>query len=155
MPEYLIKAIAALHFQYSEQFLVALLPMSLTVVIHGQGMSLAMRYWKRFRPHQHRASRSSQGVMVLVAIVGIMLAAHFIETVVWASLYFLTGMLTDPRAAMSLSVNSYTTLGASHATLPQRWQGLQGIEAMTAMLMFGWSTAVLAAVVQKLYLVDD
>ena len=30
-----------------------------------------------------------------------------------------------------------------------------GFEAMTAMLMFGWSTAVLASIVQKLQSADD
>ena len=55
---------------------------------------------------------------------------------------------------MYFSVNAYTTLGASNITLPGRWQGLGGFESMTAMLMFGWSTAMLAAIVQKIHTLD-
>ncbi len=143
-----------LHLQYTKEFVVALLPMSFTVIIHGLGMRLALRHFKRFRLHEHRPSRRVPGAIHLIAIVGIMLAAHFIESGVWALLYFATDMVADPKAAMSLSINSYTTLGASNVTLPPDWNGVQGLEAMTAMLMFGWSTAILAAVIQKLY-VDD
>jgi len=91
---------------------------------------------------------------VVIVIVAIMLAAHFAEVVVWAAFYFITDMLPDLASAMFFSINSYTTLGASNITLAGRWKGLDGFEAMTAMLMFGWSTAVLAAVVQKMHSID-
>ena len=35
------------------------------------------------------------------------------------------------------------------------WVGFGGFEAMTGMLMFGWSTAVLAAVVQKIHAIEE
>ena len=154
MLETIAQVFAQLHFQYTEQFLSALLPVSLTVVIHGQGMGLAGRYFKRFAPAADGKTRAGTRTIVLIAIVGIMLAAHFIEVTAWAIFYFLTGMLQDFREAMLYSVNAYTTLGASNIELPGRWKGLGGFEAMTAMLMFGWSTAVLAAVVQKTHSID-
>ncbi|MGD0886287.1 MAG: hypothetical protein ABSA46_15705 [Thermodesulfovibrionales bacterium] len=55
---------------------------------------------------------------------------------------------------MYFSVASYTTLGDSGMTLPAHWRGIGAFEAMAAMLMFGWSTAVLAAVVVKLHSLD-
>jgi len=94
-------------------------------------------------------------VHALVATVAIMLLTHFIEVNAWAMFYFLTGMLADYRSAMYLSVNSYTTLGASNLTLPGHWQGLDGFEAMTAMLMFGWSTAVMVSVLPSADSIDD
>jgi hypothetical protein len=144
-----------LHFQYTEQFLVALLPMMITVVLHGYGMRLAGRCFKRFgrRPAAH--ARNGPHVMVLIAIVAIMLATHYFEVSAWAIYYYATNMLTHFKDAMYYSINAYTTLGASNLTLPERWKGLDGFEAITAMLMFGWSTAVLAAVVQKLHSIED
>ncbi len=151
----MLEALRELHFQYTEQFLVALLPMAVTVVIHGQGMGLASRYFKRFGRPLAGSSRSGPHVLVLVAIVAIMLATHFIEVFAWALFYFGTGMLANIREAMSYSVNCYTTLGATNIELPGRWQGLGGFEAIAGMLMFGWSTAVLAAVVQKLHSIES
>ena len=144
-----------LHFRYLEQFITALLPMALTVLIHGQGMGLATRYFRRFGRPPAGSSRTGPHVIVLIAIVAIMLATHFFEVFIWALFYFATGMLTDIRTAMSYSVNSYTTLGAANFDLPGRWAGLGGFEAIAGMLMFGWSTAVLAVVVQKLHSIDS
>jgi hypothetical protein len=155
MLESIVNTLMQLHFQYTEQFLTALLPMSLTVVLHGQGMRLAALYLRRFGKPASHGSRASLLNIVLIGMVAIMLLTHFIEINAWAMFYFLTHMLPDYRSAMYLSVNSYTTLGASNLTLPGRWQGLDGFEAMTAMLMFGWSTAVMVNVVQKTGSIDD
>ena len=84
-----------------------------------------------------------------------MLTTHYFEIVIWAWFYYLTDMIQNFKAAMYFSVQSYTTLGASNITLPGRWQGLGGFEALTAMLMFGWSTAMLVAVVNKVHSIDN
>ena len=154
MLDAVLNFIAETHFEYIEQFLTALLPMSLTVLLHGQGMGLVVRYLKRFGKHMRHGAAASLRNIGLIAVVGIMLLTHFIEVVAWAMFYFLTGMLSSYRTAMYFSVNAYTTLGASNITLPGRWQGLDGFESMTAMLMFGWSTAMLAAIVQKIHTLD-
>jgi hypothetical protein len=144
-----------LHFQYTEQFLVALPPMMLTVVLHGYGMRLAGRSFKRFGLHPRRKPHEGPHVILLIAIVAIMLATHYVEASAWALYYFVTDILPRFKEAMFYSINAYTTLGASNITLPERWKGIDGFEAITAMLMFGWSTAVLAAVVQKAHSIDD
>jgi hypothetical protein len=148
-------AIAQLHFEYTDQFLVALLPMSVTVLLHGFGMRLAVLYLWRADKHAVSAGRRPLGTVTLVVAVAIMLLTHFMEVIAWALFYFSTGMMPDARNAMYLSVNGYTTLGASGLSLPGRWHGLNGLEAMTAMLMFGWSTAVLAAAIQKFHGLND
>jgi len=144
-----------LHFRYLEQFIAALVPMIVTVILHGQGMRLASKCFSRFG--RRRAGRAHDGphVIVLIAIVAIMLGTHFVEVAAWAVFYSAAGMLPDAITAMYVSINSYTTLGASNITLPGKWKGVDGFEAMTAMLMFGWSTAVLAAVVQQAHSIDD
>ena len=134
---------------------MALLPMMLTVVLHAQGMGLAGRCFKRFGPRPAGGSRAGPHVSLLIVIVAIMLATHYVEACAWAMFYYQTNMLPDFRTAMYFSINAYTTLGASDMTLPGHWKGLSGFEAITAMLMFGWSTAILAAIVQKLHSLDD
>lgn len=154
MLETIVQLFRELHFHYTEQFLAALLPMALTVVVHGEGMGLASRYFKRFGQPPAGGSRTGPHVVVLIVIVAIMLATHFVEVSAWAVFYFVTGMLTDFRSAMTYSINSYTTLGATSIDLPGQWQGLGGFEAIAGMLMFGWSTAILVAVVQKTHNID-
>jgi hypothetical protein len=143
-----------LHYQYTEQFLMALLPMAVTVFLHGEGMALVSRCMRRFAPNPVGGSHNRKHFPLLVLIVAIILATHFFEVVAWAIFYGLTGALPDAKVAMFYSINSYTTLGASDIIQSGLWKGVDGFEAMTGMLMFGWSTAVLAVVVQKLHSLD-
>ena len=154
MLETFFNAMEQLHFQYTEQFLAALPPMAVTVFVHGQGMGLAGRFFRRLGPRVSGSLRTPHRIAVTTGVVAIMLMAHFIEASLWAVFYLLTDMMANFREAMFFSVNAYTTLGASNLTLPGRWKGLDGLESMTAMLMFGWSTAVLAVVVQKVHSID-
>jgi len=149
------QAFLSLELEYLEQFVVALVPMSVTVVIHGYGMKYAGLHFRHFGARQMgKPRRRGAATALLLGVVTIMLAAHFLEVVAWAAVYLITGMLTSIPDAMTFSINSYTTLGASNIQLTGRWRGFDGFEAMTAMLMFGWSTAVLAVVVQKTHSID-
>ena len=150
------QAVSELNFRYIDQFLAALVPMGVTVVLHAYGMGIAGGCFKRFGVRRGHGAQKDKGphLFVLIAIVAIMLATHFVEVMAWAVFFWATNMLPDFITSMFFSINSYTTLGASNITLTGRWKGMDGFEAMTAMLMFGWSTAVLAAVVQKTHSID-
>ena len=154
MRESLWQSIGGLEFEYLEQFLAALVPMSATVIVHGFGMKAVGSYFRRFGHHPGKARQRGAATLVALGVVGIMLAAHFAEVVLWAGFFLLTGMVANVHDAMAFSINSYTTLGASNIQLTGRWRGFDGFEAMTAMLMFGWSTAVLAVVVQKTHSIE-
>jgi hypothetical protein len=143
------QAFAGLHFEFLEQFLAALLPIALTVVVHGQAMHGVGRYYRRYVGHGAKGSGKSSRAITPIVIVAIMLVAHFLEIGGWAVFYVATGLIGDARSAMNFSIDAYTTLGGSNIILPLRWQGLDGMESMTAMLMFGWSTAVLATAMKS------
>ncbi|MBK7424652.1 MAG: hypothetical protein IPJ48_17080 [Propionivibrio sp.] len=143
-----------MEFEYTDQLLAALIPLGLTVIFHGLGMDVVRRCYKRFRPHVLNARYIGLRAFFMIGIVAIMLVTHFFGVVIWAGFYFLAGILTSAQDAMLFSMLSYTTIGAPH-TLHGHWIGFGGFEAMTGMLMFGWSTAVLAAVVQKIHAIEE
>lgn len=149
------QAILALDFEYSTQILAALLPMALTVIFHGLGVSIVHRFFRRHGKPLVHGPHAAARTAVIIGIVAILLATHFVGVIVWAAFYFLMEMVPSLSAAMYFSVGSYTTLGADGIKLHGRWRGFGGFEAMTAMLMFGWSTAVLASIVQKFQSADD
>ena len=135
-------------FRFVDQFLAALVPMTATVILHAQGMGLIRRIFRRFAARAGGPRPEGPSVFLVTAIVAIMLATHFLEVVAWAGFYVLAGLIPNSDTAMQFSMANYSTLGSGIA-LAERWRGLAGFEAMTSMLMFGWSTAVLAAVVQR------
>jgi hypothetical protein len=144
-----------LDFRYSKQILAALLPMALTVVFHSLGITAVHRFFIRFGRPVMKGPHHAARTIVIICVVGILLISHFYEVVVWAAFYYLSGLIGDVSHAMSYSINSYTTLGASGITLGKGWLGFGNFESMTAMLMFGWSTAVLANIINKFHNIDD
>ena len=143
------------HFHYLEQFFVALVLTGATVFIHGLGMQWVKRYLSRSLALAGPQQRSNSHLLTMVGIVWIMLVTHSVEIVIWALFYKLRGVISQWVSAVYFSLASYTTLGESSITLPAHWQGLGGFEAMTAMLMFGWSIAMLATVLLKLRIIDS
>lgn len=142
-----------MQYEYADQLLAALFPLGLTVIFHGLGMDVVRRCYKRFGQYVLNARHIGLRSFFMIAIVAIMLATHFLGVILWAGFYFLAGILTSVQEAMLFSMLSYTTIGSPH-TLRGHWEGFGGFEAMTGMLMFGWSTAVLAAVVQKIHAIE-
>src|SRR6478609_8384599 len=124
--------------------------MMITVALHAQGMTLAKWVFNSLTNDCGGSRCRRSATLVMIAVVTVMLAAHFLEIVVWVAFFVITKILPDPDAAMFFSINSYTVLGASGIVLEGRWRGIAGIETMVSMLMFGWSTAVLANAGQKL-----
>jgi len=146
--------VSGFDFRYIEQLVVALVLTSVTVVIHGIGMNWVRRYFKRAWSLAKGHPRSGSHLMVTVGIVAIMVVTHSVEVLIWALFYVLRGLISHWLSAVYFSIASYTTLGESGITLPSHWQGLGAFEAMAAMLMFGWSTAMLAAVILKVQSID-
>ena len=124
--------------------------MMVTVALHAQGMTLAKWVFNSLTDHPRSDGRERSSTLVMIAVVAVMLAAHFLEIVVWAVFFVVTDILPNPDAAMVFSINNYSALGASGIVLDGKWRGIGGIETMVSMLMFGWSTAVLANAGQKL-----
>ena len=143
-----------LQFRYVEQLPIALVLTSVTVVIHGIGMGWVRWYFKWSWSAARDRPRSGSQLIVMVGIVAIMIVTHFVEVGVWGVFFLLSGMIPDAALAIYFSIGSYTTLGATGVALPGHWQGLGGFEAMAAMLMFGWSTAMLAALILKVHSLD-
>ena len=127
--------------------MTALAPLIVTVTIHAQGMRLARSLFRRFRGDRQGSKLTETSTLVIIAIVTIMLATHFLEIMAWAVFFILADIVPAPDAAMYFSISSYSTLGVSGIVPEDRWRGIAGLETMTSMLMFGWSTAVLVSVV--------
>jgi voltage-gated potassium channel len=122
-----------------------------TVIIHGAGTVAAAA-----RAVRHRAEHASKpgplGVELLMAeLVGTLLLLHLAEAIVWALFFVWFGGLADLETAMYFSLTSYTTVGYGDVLLPGPWRLLGPIEAAVGVLMLGWSTGILVAVIGTIY----
>ena len=72
------------------------------------------------------------------------------EIALWAILFLLCGEFEDIGTAYYHSAVNFTTLGYGDVLLSPHWRMLGPLEAATGMLMFGVSTAMVFAVIQRL-----
>jgi voltage-gated potassium channel len=122
-----------------------------TVIVHGLGTAACHRrtsaLWSARKDRLGRLGAE----LLLARFVGTLLLLHLAEAVVWALFFRLVGALPDLETAAYFSLTSYTTVGYGDVTLPERWRLLGPIEAAVGILMLGWSTGVLVAVIGAIY----
>jgi hypothetical protein len=87
----------------------------------------------------------------MAQLVSMLLLLHLAEAVAWALFFVLVGALPDLETAAYFSLTSYTTVGYGDVVLPERWRLLGPIEAAVGVLMLGWSTGILVAVIGMIY----
>ena len=107
-----------------------------------------------FVRHERRLGRAGINFWVDVAIVGLAmlfaLVAHLIEIALWAVLFVLCGEFQEFATAFYHSAVNYSTLGYGDLIMTPAWRMLGPLEAANGTLMFGVSTAMIFAVIQRL-----
>lgn len=89
--------------------------------------------------------------MVVSAVVLLMFFASVAEVMVWAVVYKWLGAFSEGEPAIYFSMVTYTTLGYGDIVLGENLRLLSSFQAAIGIIMFGWTTAVVLAVVQRLY----
>jgi hypothetical protein len=84
-------------------------------------------------------------------LVLVLFLASVLEATVWALVYVRAGVIEGFEKAMYFSVVTYTTLGYGDITLVEHWRVLGSFQAAAGIIIFGWSTAIIVASVQRVY----
>jgi hypothetical protein len=111
---------------------------------------MPMIHFVRYELRLGRAGvRFSKDIAIVAGATLVALAAHLVAIVTWALVFSLCGEFSQLGEAVYYSGLNYTTLGDSAAISPS-WKLLVPLEGANGMLMFGVSTAMLFAVIQRL-----
>jgi len=121
--------------------------MAVCVAIHAVGLTLALR-WLGGRPAVLEG-KFLPATWMLIRVAGWTLLLHLIEISLWALIYSWTNCMPDLDSAFYFSAVTYTTTGYGDLVLPPAWRMLGAVEALTGILMCGWSTAFSFTVVSR------
>ncbi len=127
---------------------------AVTVVIHAAGTTHWVRYLGRHYVREDGRLKVEKSMQVLISTGLVLVVLHVIQVVLWAATYLVLmpdGELETFEKAVYFSFVTFTTLGYGDITLSEGVRILSGIEAMNGILLVGWSTAVLFAVVQRVW----
>lgn len=132
--------------------LVAVTLVGITVVIHGVGST----YWIRFLRHRYETHegywKEHLVFPVIISTALILLLLHVCEVFLWALLYL--WLVPDIQVkgleeAVYFSIITFTTVGFGDITLEPGWRLLSGIEALSGILLVGWTTALFFSILQR------
>jgi hypothetical protein len=130
------------------QLLIAWGLMAACVVIHAIGLTAELRWLRR---HASAVQRFWPATWRFIRVAGWIVLLHLTEITVWALFYVWRDAMPDMPSALYFSAVTYTTTGYGDVVLPQEWRLLGAIEALTGILMCGWSTGFFFAVVSRLF----
>lgn len=123
---------------------------SACVAIHTVGMFLGIRWLAHLWPRRDSDYVPTRTFGLIVSVVYGLLVLHLLQIVVWAIFYQIRGCFADFGTSFYFSAASYSTAGYGDVVLTGKWRILGAIEAVTGILMFGWSTGIIFTVVHHL-----
>ena len=130
------------------QFLVSIAVSAGNIAIHAIVMA-AVLWVARVASERATSRQTLRLIVVMTATVSVLMAAHIAEVVVWSLAYMMVGAAPPGTDFVYFAFVNYTTLGYGDVTPVERWQLLGPMTAMNGVLLFGWSTAVIYAILQK------
>jgi hypothetical protein len=122
--------------------------MALCVTIHASGLAWALR---RLRLMAVSTRGFWPDTWLFIVLAAWIILLHLSEISVWALFFYWRDAIVDLQSAFYFSAVTYTTTGYGDIVLPEDWRLTGGVEALTGILMCGWSTGVFMAIVGRLY----
>jgi hypothetical protein len=121
--------------------------MALCVAVHAVGVTWALR---RMGRHPATPQQFWRWVWLFIRLAAWIIVLHMIEITVWAGFFFWKQAMPDLQSAIYFSAATYTTTGYGDLVPEGPWRLLAGIEALTGILMSGWSTGFFFAFVSRM-----
>ena len=122
-----------------------------TAVVHMFATAAALVMLKKVGRllHMNKAS-TLQRTLLVGGLVASMFLVSVLDAVIWAYVYLRVGAIEQLETALYFSMVTFTTLGYGDVTLSPDWRLLASFESANGIMMFGWTTALIAAVIQRL-----
>ena len=130
--------------------LVSLVTTLATIVIHGFALIAVLHTVHRQYLLGRAGIRFWKDLAIIAMVIQLALVAHLVEVALWAAVLSLCGEFTRFAGAFYESAMNYTSLGYGDVVMSASWRLLGPLEAANGLLMFGVSTALIFAVIQRL-----
>lgn len=104
-----------------------------------------------YYPKEKKVLSPLQRIIQVDIVILTIILATLIESAVWAQAYIYVGSMQHFEEALYFSLVTYSTLGYGDITLSDSHRLLSAFEAANGVIMLGWSTAIVVAVIQKVY----
>jgi Ion channel len=121
-----------------------------TIIIHALAVGAIVRFVRREQRLGHAGVWFWTDVAIVAGAALLALTAHLVEITVWAAVFVGCGEFSRLAPAFYHSAVNYTSLGYGDVIMSPSWRLLGPLETADGMLMFGVSTAMIFAAIQRL-----
>ena len=122
----------------------------LTVIIQAMFMLVGLRGIETLRTHERKFTHQ-HATLIIVLFVLFMFFAVVMDVWLWAAVYLTIGAVASFEESLYFSTTTFTTLGYGDVVLGREWRLLASFEAANGLIIFGWMTALVIAVIQRFY----
>ena len=129
---------------------IAVFMLVVATAFHAVGMVLALHAIQKYEGESSKHPRLSR-IYRVSGIILLMFLASIMEVLVWASTFLALNAIQGLEKALYFSMVTFTSLGYGEIVLDERWRLLASSEAGNGIIMFGWTTAIVIASVQRIY----
>src|SRR4051812_48825037 len=130
------------------QFLVGSTVSLCNIVIHALVMTTVVRV-VHVAAETHRLLPTPHMIVVMVATVSVLMAAHTCEVLVWSLAYAIIDAAPAGADVLYFAFVNYTTLGYGEVFRGGGWRLIGPKREMKGVLVFGWSPAVFFEVLRR------
>lgn len=125
-----------------------------TIGIHAVGTACWISQMKRVARTSVGKRRRLLPFRLLCTTALLLILLHIVEVLPWSAAYLLAPQIPDVASfeeAMYFATVTFASLGYGDIVITGPWRMLSAIQAMNGLLVFGWSTALLFAVVERIW----
>ena len=122
----------------------------ITTVIHALCTAAVLNVLRGTHASAWGMRSAATRVFLISAVVLVMFLAALLEAGTWAAVYLAVGAIPDLETALYFSTVTFTTLGYGDVTLDAGWRLLAAFQAANGTIMFGWTTAIVMAVIHRM-----
>lgn len=123
---------------------------ALTILIQALPLSATVGFFRRAQRLGLLGTNFRTDISIVLRVISYSLIAHLLEIALWALLFIICGQFASFGTAYYHSAVNFTTLGYGDIVMSPSWKLLGPMEAADGTLMFGVSTAMIFAIIQRL-----
>jgi Ion channel len=121
-----------------------------TIMIHALPLGATISFIRREKKLGRLGRSFGIDMGIVSLIISYALVAHLLEIALWAVLFMICGEFADFAGAYYHSAVNYTSLGYGDVIMSPSWKLLGPLETADGMLLFGVSTAMIFAIIQRM-----
>lgn len=126
--------------------LIGCLLILLTSLVHATMTAMDLLYMAA-----RTIGTKTQRIVTIQVVVLMIIVATLLEAFMWAACYRMMDLFSSIEEALYFSLVTFSTVGYGDVLLGPEHRILSGFEAANGVIIFGWSTALLVATLQKVF----